>query len=639
MEIEDLISETSSAASGSSGEGDLSGYVRVVGELVEKIGDASIAKEVFDDYLLTALKKHGMKMVPSKRKLGMAYKQFLATTGTAVNEELQAFLVHKSVRSSSGILNVSVSLPPDKFSCRYNCYFCPNEPGMPRSYLSNEAVFTRAAQVGFDTVKQVWRRLESLEKSGHTLDKIEYRVLGGTFSCYDHEVADAYIRDLYYAANTYYSRHASEKRVVGSIEEEQALNVTAAIHVVGLGVETRPDEITPAEIIRFRRYGITRVETGVQHTDDALLRRVNRGHGVAKSRAAIKLLKDYGFKVEIHIMADLPGATPEGDMECYRQVLQADSGLIPDYMKDYPCLDVDFSVLKEWKKDGRWQPYAERTPDARELKEVLVYRQEITPKWVRVNRIHRDFQEARVAVPVLVTAQDQEARAPVPAGCGAVIGFSSESIKTNFAQIVKREAESRGIYCKCIRCCELRDEKFRLEDVVYETAGFDASEGYEYFMSAEIKKPTGAGHVLLGFIRLRLSDALEESIIPELKGKTAMIRELHVYGSLKAVGRGGAGRGAQHLGIGRTLLQMAEERAQRHGYEQMAVISGIGVRGYYEKNGYTLRGTYMMKDIREYVPWWRIFITSDLWIDALIVMTTFCLLGVYVWAWTFSSAL
>ena len=512
---------------------------------------------------------------PSKRALGIAYRAALEADPTlAPNPAFQSAMVHKAVRSASGILNISVSLPAGDFSCKYNCHFCPNEPGMPRSYLSNEDVFKRAAQVGFDTVQQVYLRFMNLATNGHTIDKVEFRVLGGTFSCYDHGVADDFIRDLYYGANTYYEERGRPR---GTIEEEQQKNVTAKVHVVGLGVETRPDEIKPAEIIRFRRYGITRVEIGVQHTDDALLRRVNRGHGVKHSRAAVRLLKDYGFKVEMHIMTDLPGATPEGDKECYRHVLMGnpetgDADLMPDYLKDYPCLDVDFTKIKEWKAAGIWQPYAERTPDARELKEVLIYRQEITPPWVRVNRIQRDFQEARE-------------------GC---LGYTSQGIRSNLAQIVTQEAEARGIYCMCIRCCEVRGQSFDPADIKYEVRSFLASGAREFFLSATIY--TSAHPILLGFLRLRLSEALGSSIIPELTGRTAMIRELHVYGSLKAVGAGGP-NGAQHLGIGRYLLASAERIAVRNGYNKMAVISGIGVRGYYQKSGYELRGSYMMKPL------------------------------------------
>jgi ELP3 family radical SAM enzyme/protein acetyltransferase len=514
------------------------------------------------------------KYQPSKREIGLVYRNLIRSNPQEFphNDTLLTTLINKSVRSNSGIVNVSVSLPPDQFSCKYNCHFCPNEPGMPRSYLSNEDVFKRAAEVNFDTVKQVYNRLDVLEKNGHPIDKLEFRVLGGTFSCYNHEITDTFVRDLYYAANTYYDL-LEDERPRGTIEEEQAINVTAKVHVVGLGIETRPDEINEAEIIRFRRYGVTRVELGVQHTDDNLLRKVNRGHGVKQSKRAIKLLKDYGFKVEIHIMTDLPDATPEGDMECYKQVLQGED-LIPDYMKDYPCLDVDFTKLKEWKAEGKWKPYSEAN-DAVALKRVLIYRQSITPPWVRVNRIQRDFKEAK----------------------DGVLGFTSEAIKTNLAQLVKDEAEAQGIYCQCIRCCEISSETFNKEDIEYNIHQFIASGAQEYFISATISTPASNRPLLLGFLRLRLSSALEQSVIPEIRGRVAMVREIHTFGRVKQVGSSAKG-GAQHLGIGRKLLQIAESTALERGFKEIAVISGIGVRDYYRNRGYELNGTYMTKTIQ-----------------------------------------
>ncbi len=523
--------------------------------------------------LMKLAKKY--KCMPGKSELGRMYRQMQKDGTAQYNETLHNLLIKKAIRSDSGIINVSVSMPPDKFSCKYNCHFCPNEPGMPRSYLSNEDVFKRASAVEFDAVQQVYSRLRALEANGHPIDKMEFRVLGGTFSCYDHSIADAFIRDLYYAANTYFE---DRERAKGTIEEEQIINVTAKAHVVGVGVETRPDEIKESEIIRFRRYGVTRVELGVQHTNDALLRKLNRGHGVLASKRAIKLLKDYGFKVEIHIMADLPGSTPEMDKDCYRQVLRDDPDLIPDYMKDYPCLDVSFTKVKEWKEQGLWKPYAEEDADASKLKDVLVYRQSITPKWVRVNRIQRDFKEEIVA-------------------CGQ-LGFNSSSIKSNLAQLVKDEAELQGVFCQCIRCCEVRGDAFDAQEIKYKIAKFMASGGVEYFLSAEIDRIHRP--LLLGFLRLRISPALHQSIIPELEGANAMIRELHVYGRVKQVGSDtavGAGGSAQHIGIGKKLLQMADEIAREEAMVQIAVISGIGVRDYYRKHGYELRGTYMMKEV------------------------------------------
>jgi elongator complex protein 3 len=243
-------------------------------------------------------------------------------------------------------------------------------------------------------------------------------------------------------------------------------------------------------------------------------------------------------------------------------------------MKDYPCLDVSFTKVKEWKEQGLWKPYAEEDATASKLMDVLVYRQSITPKWVRVNRIQRDFKEEIVS-------------------CGQ-LGYNSSSIKSNLAQLVKDAAEAQGIYCQCIRCCEVRREDFDPREIEYKIVKFMASGVVEYFLSAEIDRPLRP--LLLGFLRLRISPALFDSIIPELEGATAMIRELHVYGRVKEVGANSS-TGAQHLGIGKRLLKMADEISRQEAMVNIAVISGIGVRDYYRKHGYELRGSYMMKEV------------------------------------------
>lgn len=532
----------------------------------------------FESIMRKLIKKY--KYIVPKRIIGEVYKTLndIDAVQYPMLESLRITLLKKAVRSASGIVNISVVMPPDRFSCKYNCKFCPNETiangatfNMPRSYLSNEDAVRRAHQVGFNTIDQVNVRFKTLESNGHPIDKIEFRILGGTFSCYEHAIADIFIRDLYYAANTYYD---PVKRTILELSEEQHINTTSKIHVVGLGVETRPDEITLNEIIRFRKYGVTRVELGVQHTNDTLLRMVNRGHGVKQSKEAIRLLKEYGFKIEIHIMTDLPGTTPEIDKECYRLVLKDDPDLLPDYMKDYPCLDVKFTEIKHWKEDGRWTPYAEKTPDAKDLKNVLIYRQSITPKWVRVNRVQRDFAVATQA--------------------NNYMGFTSSSVHSNLGDEIKKEAEARGIYCQCIRCCEVRYEAFDTKDIIYSTHTFQASGAQEYFLCAEIPRPHR--NLMLGFIRLRLCTTLGEAVISELRGKTAMIRELHVYGHVKPVGSDGI-IGAQHLGIGSTLLSMAEDITRNNKYKKLAIIAGIGVRDYYHKHRYILEGSYMIKYI------------------------------------------
>jgi elongator complex protein 3 len=244
-------------------------------------------------------------------------------------------------------------------------------------------------------------------------------------------------------------------------------------------------------------------------------------------------------------------------------------------MKDYPCLDVAFTEIKQWKENGKWLPYSEGPDGANILQDVLVYRQSITPKYVRVNRVQRDFSPA---------TENND-----------YLGFTSSTISSNLGQIVKDRAEQMGIYCKCIRCCELGNEKFDIANVEYKTVKFCASNAIEYFISAEIERPHRP--LLLGFIRLRIMNEHEPVVFTELSGNIAIIRELHVYGSVVPVVSKNVDR-AQHRGIGKHLMEMAEKIALTHHFkERIAVIAGVGVRGYYEKLGYKLEGTYMMKNL------------------------------------------
>jgi ELP3 family radical SAM enzyme/protein acetyltransferase len=582
-----------------------------------------IAKKFIDDLLLlgpqaysdnkhldSAISKIRRKYRQNvgKRWLSHAYKELSDANPIKYpkNHALRYAVMKNAIRSASGIVNVTVVMPPDRFSCKYNCKFCPNEPGMPRSYLSNEDAVQRAASVDFETVRQVHVRFRALELNGHPLDKIEFRILGGTFSCYSHDIADQFIRDLYYAANIWNSSSELERapgtleqepgtvRAPGTLEQEQEFNTKAAIHVVGLGVETRPDEIDEQEIVRFRRYGVTRVELGVQHTNDDLLRLMSRGHLVAHSKKAIGLLKEYGFKIEIHIMTDLPNSSPELDKECYRLVLKDDPDLIPDYMKDYPCLDVDFTEIKKWKQDGRWKPYAE-LDGGRHLRDVLIYRQQITPKWVRVNRIQRDFRPA----------------------CDSRLGFTSETLTSDLGNRVTREAEEQGIFCQCIRCSEVRNQSYNINEIQYNIHQFLASGAPEYFICASVPRPNR--DLLIGFIRLRLCHWNQEAAFVALKDGTAMIRELHVYGQVNVVGDGQI-KGAQHRGIGRQLLAIAENIAAKAHYEKIAIIAGVGVRDYYKKFGYTLEDTYMIKSIEKRFDECKVIIITLLFVFITILV-------------------
>lgn len=121
---------------------------------------------------------------------------------------------------------------------------------------------------------------------------------------------------------------------------------------------------------------------------------------------------------------------------------------------------------------------------------------------------------------------------------------------------------------------------------------YPSAAGHEFFISVE----TADLAKICGFVRLRLPPRSADRIFPELDG-CALIRELHVYGQLIATSDKGAYH-AQNVGFGSRLLIAAEEISQQHGFRRMAVISGVGVRRYYEKLGYHLEGEgkFMIKD-------------------------------------------
>ena len=474
----------------------------------------------------------------------------------------------KACRSWSGVLVVTVVMRPDKFSCPNDCHMCPKEPGQPRSYLSTEPAVARANRSQFDAVKQFDSRMNTLHKNGHVLDKIEIIVLGGTFSSYPRDYQEEFIRDLFYAANTYSPppNDLSQRRPVQDIAFEKVTNERANKKIIGISLETRPDHINKYELRRFRHLGCTRIQIGVQHTDNRLLQIINRGHTVEQSVEAIRLIKEAGFKLDVHIMPDLPGATPDGDKEMIRKVLTCED-FSPDYLKLYPCLDVEFTEIRQWKESNQWQPYAE-TDKGQVLLDVCLVAKQHSKEYIRFNRIQRDFPEERPDV----------------------VGYSSLYIRNNFRQMLQNYAKKCGITCKCIRCREVKNKKIETPRLKQEK--YDSSGGKETFISIG----NMSGSTLYGFIRLRIQN---NSVFNELKG-AALVRELHVYGFLQTVSDSKSQRSQiQHRGFGKVLLAAAENEAFKQNHSQIAIISGVGVRDYYRKRGYQLKHTteFMCKKI------------------------------------------
>ena len=483
----------------------------------------------------------------AKDQVVAAYRRFCEQGRLTFDRETLRRLQMKPVRTLSGVATVTVLTKP--FPCPGECIFCPTDARMPKSYLADEPGAIRAEHHQFDPYATTASRLRALENIGHATDKVELLILGGTWSYYPPDYQAWFIQRCLDAINGVDSR---------SLADAQRINETAARRNVGLVIETRPDYVDAEEVQRLRRYGVTKVQLGAQSLDDRILDLNRRGHTVAQTRAAVKLLRAAGFKLHLHWMPNLLGATPASDRADYAR-LWDDPGLRPDELKIYPCALVHEAELVDWWERGEYLPY---TDD--ELVALLADCKLATPRYVRLNRIIRD----------------------IPAG--HVVAGSTLS---NLREVVQKQLRTQGLACACIRCREVRGEKvigpLSLAAEVYATSG-----GEEHFLSFN----TEAGK-LAGFLRLSLPTPEASALtgLVELRG-AALIREVHVYGPVVRLGESAHGE-AQHLGLGTRLIAEAEARARAAGYARLAVIAAIGTREYYRKAGYEVEGLYMLKDI------------------------------------------
>ena len=508
------------------------------------------------------------------------------------NNELSPYLMYEMFdllatknRHFSGVDEIAIMMKPDDFSCPFDCYYCPNQKDMPRSYVREEPAVRRGAQNDFDCAKQIWTRISSYVATGQPADKGEIIILGGTFSSYDHEYAEEFMRDIYYACNVFYDE---VKRPRLSLNEEAHINKTALFKVIGNTIETRPDKITIDEIRRFNYYKVTRVQLGIQHTDDKILKKINRQCYTADTIRGMHLLKATGFKILCHYMPNLPGATPKKDMKMFDEIT-GNPDLLADEWKIYPTSitttsvkdieDVD-TVIEKWYYDGKYLPYNQE-----ELEEVVKYGKKLAPEYIRISRIFRD-----IPIDNIVGGAD------VP----------------HMRQKIQKQMALQGDYCKCIRCREIKNREVNMEHVYFYDQEYEAQKGTEYFISAvylppkdntmcdeEYDRMLNLGGYIIGYVRLRINKGadLTENPIPELQN-AAIIRELHVYGKIVPTYLSKLmNSNTQHRGIGKSLVKMAEARAIDNGIYKVAIISGAGVRGYYEKFGYTLEGEYMTKDV------------------------------------------
>jgi len=467
------------------------------------------------------------------------------------DERVTKLLRKKPVRTISGVAVVAVMSSP--YPCPHGrCLPCPGGPPFSsQSYTGKEPAAMRAIMHGYDPFTQTKKRIEQLQAIGHSVDKVEMIVMGGTFTSRDFFYQEWFVKRCYDALNGEDSE---------SLQKAMEKNEKTRHRCIGLTIETRPDWCRLSHVDKILSFGATRVELGVQILDDRVLYAIQRGHGVSDIADATRICKDAGLKVCYHIMPGLPHSTIKNDMDSFKMIF-SDERFKPDMIKIYPTLVVKPSLLhEEWKK-GKYAPLS-----SEEAISLIAEMKKYVPPWVRIQRIERDI--------------------PAPLIEGGIK-------KSNLRQLVLKKMKENGWRCRCIRCREVGHRAYKdkifPEKIELVKRKYKASGGKEIFISMEDKK----NDILIGYLRLRFPFASHRA---EIGKKDAIIRELKVSGISLPLKKE-PGEEWQHRGYGKKLIEEAEKIAEKEGCEKLLVLSGVGVKEYYRSLGYKKDGVYMSKQL------------------------------------------
>jgi len=425
--------------------------------------------------------------------------------------------------------------------------------GTPQSYLPDSPGMRSALSLGFDPCLQVKRSLAKYAKNGHEVGKVEAIIEGGTFLATPSEYQLEFVKGVFDGLN---------QTASATLEEAQLQNESSRRRCVGLSIESKPDWCAPKDIDLLLRYGVTRLEIGVQSLHDSILRRSNRGHTVADTLEAFRVARDAGLKITAHMMPGLPGADPAMDLADLKRIFE-DEELRPDMTKIYPTLVVPGTSLARQQEAGRYKPYELET-----VVELLSEMKRHVPRWHRIMRIQREIPSHEIS--------------------GGVRNG-------NLRQLVLQRVAEKGFSCQCIRCREVAlndpDSLDRGEPLRYRELRYTASSGLEVFGSYEYER----SRLIAGFFRMRLPSARAHR--GEM-GSASVVRELRVYGPAVGVGRRNL-KAWQHRGLGAVLMRRAEGLAREElGASKMLVISAVGTRHYYRRLGYAREGPYMAKALK-----------------------------------------
>jgi len=560
----------------------------------EKWKNNNISLEKLLQNILKSWKFH-LNQIPKKALILKKYKELLENWEIEKSTNLEKLLIRKKIRSLSWVLPITLMTKP--WPCPWDCIFCPDDTKMPKSYMSEETTSQRALRQEFNSYDQVIDRLKSAKLMWHKTEKAEIIILWWTFPAYAKNYQKTFVKWIFKALNWI------EKNQDISLKELQKINETSENKCVWLSVEIRPDTDSNETLSFLRELWVTRIEMWVQSLNNEVLELNRRGHKIEEIQRATKNLKQFWFKVMYHMMMWLPWSSEKIDKKSFKDIFSK-KYYHPDQLKIYPCLVLKWTELAKRQEELNYQAFW----DEEIIKMTKYIKKETIPFYTRIARITRDV--------------------PAP----LILNWSKSS---NIREKIEQELKKEKIVCKCIRCREIRDEKFENYEIYIEKIELENAK--EFYIEARSEKSK-----CLWLIRLYLPE--KNSTNFKSLDEKWIIRELHVYGkvrwmknqlviasknttnqkknvtlslskSIQKKWNPSTGSGwqitlnsvistnqkqewqyTQHLWFWEILIKKAEEIAKKEWKKWLAIISAIWTKWYYRKFWYKDFETYMSKE-------------------------------------------
>ncbi len=551
-----------------------------------------------------------------------AYRTFAGQDGIPdFDEDVLHKLRRKPVRTMSGVTPVTVLTKP--FPCPGKCIFCPNDVRMPKSYLADEPGAQRAEKNAFDPYLQTYIRLLTYKNLGHSTEKIEIIILGGTWSFYPETYQIWFIKRIFDAMHDFGNDIDGRDDVVAALQQKSMFTGENISNVTIQGISLNESYNQVVQNIyadeMYRSRGLAQEIAGGDHERSVVdefatweeLEAVHKENETADCRAVglvietrpdhiseeevIRVRRLGCTKVQIGFQSlndkvltmNKRGHNVQATRRAVKLLRKAGFKIHAHWMpnlygsspqediEDYDKMfgDADFrpdelkiypcSLIESAELMQQYQSGEWQPYTHDELLRVLVACFKETPEYCRLTRVIRDIP-----------------------GTDIVDGNKV----TNFRQLVDIELERQGMKSSDIRAREIRKKQVTGDDLHLDSVAYASSMSEEIFLQYITDDRD-----IAGFLRLSLPVADEPALVDELEG-CAMIREVHVYGLAVGIGESVEGR-AQHLGLGTKLIEEAVAIAKAKGYKKLAVISSIGTREYYRKRGFSDGYLYQIRDI------------------------------------------